>query len=148
MRNKKTATQVIDRIIVLSNYLNNISKGNTTRQDWEMCEDLGYSNRMQLHRDLKRLEDAGYITIDISILTPAKVEKGTAKQLIKKRRVIQFKPSRHGLLALPKKRQPGDILGKAIYNRKEVIYRAEHRNNGKWMKGPDHTLILNPDYIE
>ena len=143
---KRVRKDVVDRMIKLSDYLCKTSKGITNAQDWEIMEDLGYNNRKTLQRDLKRLEDSGYVTIDVDILTPVKVSQGSSKQYIKKRRTIRFKPSESGLLKLPKKRQPGDILGKATSREFEVIYKAEKHTTGKWMQGPDHTLILNPDY--
>ena len=146
MTKKRTRQDVVDRMIKLSEYLCNSNKTETVAQDWEMMEDLNYNNRKSLQRDLKRLEESGYITMDVDILTPVTVAEGSAKQRIKKRRTIRFKPSSTGLLKLPKKRQPGDTLGKATYRGREITYIAERTTTGRWMQGPDHTLILNPDY--
>lgn len=143
---KKTATKVLDRLLKLTSYFNTLN-GVCTDSNEDLINRFGYANRKAVHRDLKHLEDMGYIRVEVQTATPVSISNGTAKQYVKKYRKIIFKSSDHGLLALPKKTQIGDVIGIGVYNGQDVIYEKEDNvTNSLWIIGPDHTLIMNPKY--
>ena len=148
VESRRTRTSVIDRRVALCDYFNSMKSGNCTKMDEEILSDLpAYKNRKTLYRDIQALQDNNYITVDVEIYTPVSIANGTAKQFIRKNRAISFRPSQHGLLALPTKTMPGDLLGKSIYQGETIYYYSEVKQQSKWVVGWDDTLVLNKDYI-
>ncbi len=135
---KKTARQVLQRQLDLCEYFNSIDNGSTGVSNEALMDMFGYSSRSTLQRDLKTLEQGGYIKTETKIATPVKVADGQANQFVRKYRTIHFMPSKDGLLAFSDKTRhiaPGYTL-----------YEDEKRND-KWMiSKADHTLIKNPNY--
>ena len=148
MNSRRTRTAVIDRRVALCDYFNSMKSGTCDKTDEEILPDLPqYKNRKTLYRDIQALKDNNYITVDVEIYTPVSISNGTAKQFIRKSRTIRFRPSEHGLLALPTKTMPGDLLGKSIYQGETIYYYSEKKIQSKWVVGWDDTLTLNPHYI-
>ena len=147
-KKKRTAKQVLERLVALSDYLNGFSDGVYTKTNEELMQDLPqYTDRKQIQRDLKRLEDLRYIDIKIEVKTPVSVSNGTAQQYVRRYRTITFNPSDDGLRGLPKKLEPGDVIGKGMYQGQEITYTVEGTTNTEWIIGPDHTLIKNPSKL-
>ena len=147
LRNKKTAVQIVNRLLTLCTYFNTLNRNSCNDSNDSLVERFGYTNRKQLKRDLDRLEDMGYIYQKIKIATPSKVSSGTATQYVRKYRTIFFRHSDTGLLALPRKTKVGDVIGMGIFKGQDVIYEKEdYKSNSLWILGPDHSLVKNPNY--
>ena len=146
---RSTKKQLVDRQLDLCDYFNGMKSGACSKTAEELLGDLPqYNNRKALYRDLKALEERNYIAIKVDTYTPVSISGGTAKQFVRKNRVITFRPSNYGLMTLPTKRMPGDLLGVGIYKGETIYYYSEKREQSKWILSWDHSLIRNPDYIE
>ena len=154
LRHKKTATQVLTRLMDLCDYFNTIKEGVCNDSNDDLMDRFGYSNRKALQRDLDRLKDMNYIKTSVSNKTPVSIKNGTASQFIRSYRKIYFHPSEEGLLGLPSESKPGDSIGRMIYDGlQEDIYKEDLEQradkqyqdpNSEWILGPDHTLIRRP----
>ena len=146
---RSTKKQQIDRQLDLCDYFNAMKSGTCFKTAEDLLEELPqYNNRKALYRDLKALEERNYIAIKVDTYTPVSISGGTAKQFVRKNRVITFRPSNYGLMTLPTKRMPGDLLGAGIYKGETIYYYSEKREQSKWTLSWDHSLIRNPDYTE
>lgn len=146
VRKKKTAVQVLNRLLELTEYFNSITSNKCTDSDQDFMIRFGYANRKAVQRDLGRLEDMNYIEMTSSIATPVSIHEGSSKQFIRKYRTIRFNSSENGLLALPRKSQVGDVIGLGTYKGQDVVYEKEDLiGNSIWIIGPDHTLVRNKD---
>ena len=137
----------------LCEYFNSIELGQTNVSDNELMEEFPcYNNRKQIQRDLNRLVDMNYIELDSTTYTPVSINNGTAKQFVRKARIIRFRPSKEGLLALPTKVKKGDILGVSneTIHYKEGSYEDYIKSpEPEWIPEgyrPGEPLIKNPKY--
>ncbi len=128
-----------DRLTKLCDYFNSINDGYTKASNDELMELFDYNNRKTLYRDLKSLQDDGYIVMDTSTATPVSITKGTATQYIRRYRTIRFIPTDYGLQKIHKDRYIAP--GYTLYE--------DELHNEEWMISPyDHTLIRNENYIK